>query len=150
MNYIQKTYINMKLGKLQKAWVDSLKNHPEKQMRGLLGVKKGNSYMACCLGELHCVAHRLKKKKLPFDGNVIRDEGNCSILSKSYEKYGLRNHSGRLKCYAYYHDGNFSLRPFDQSKAYVSLADMNDYGITWPEIATFVETYPNIVFTKSV
>lgn len=42
----------MELGTIQRAWVESLKAHPERKMTGRLGQREGLDYKACCLGEL--------------------------------------------------------------------------------------------------
>lgn len=128
----------MKLGKLQKMWVEQLRKHPERQTRGILGKGTPQDYQACCLGELHLCAHRLKKKKLPFVNGVVVDTTNTECLEYSYEKYGLRSDIGYLKGKSgEWRDG-------------FALAEMNDNSVPWTEIADFIEQNPEKVFTRSV
>ena len=127
----------MELGKIQKAWVKSLREHPERQCKNRLGYKEGSSYRACCLGEGLLTVCRMNKKKLPFlITGEISDKINRDCLQFSYKKLGLLDDNGRCE----------GLKYNDQQ----SLAQLNDNGYTWTEIADFIEKYPNIVFNKSV
>ena len=147
----------MKLGKIQKAWVESLKANPQRQMTNKLGKGTPKDYTACCLGELLCVRARLRKKKLPFtSNNIIRDGGFSSSISLdvSFNQLGLKSDIGQI---------DFSIDGakdwLNQSKpkskgietnGIFCLANMNDNGWTWPEIAEFIQKFPEAVFTKSV
>ena len=127
----------MTLGKIQQAWIDSLRKHPERQMEGKLGVGTPNNYKACCLGEALCVLARVNKKRLPFNLMNISDGGNMNYLSNGAEKLGLLDSRGQLK------DG-FKLKGSN------TLSAANDFGATWTEIADFIEAHPEAVFTKSI
>ena len=128
------------LGPLQKMWVESLKAHPERQTKGILGKGSARYYKACCLGELHLCYHRIKKIKLPFGSSeFIDNEGSMGALLNSYDKYGLWDGLGKLK-EPYIREG----RIID------SLAAMNDYGVSWHEIADYIQSNPENVFTYSV
>lgn len=128
-----------KLGKLQKAWVESLLAHPERQTDKILGEGTPKKYTACCLGEMHLTAFRLKKKKLPFENNCIIADGSKEVLSKVYEEYGLISDIGEFEEAVVIND-----------KTYFALSEMNDRGITWKEIANYIKQNPENVFTKSV
>jgi len=136
----------MELGKIQKAWIKSLREHPERQGKSQLGMKHGNSYKACCLGELLLTSCRIKKKAFPF--NVVGelrdktpdDEKGClGFLGNSWKKLGLKSDRG---C------GDKLV--VVKGKNYSNLASANDNGATWPEIADAVEADPENFFTKSV
>ena len=129
-----------KLGPLQELWLSQLEKYPERKMVGSLGKKtNGRNYQACCLGELHLCYYRLQKKKLPFEGGDIWDGDHDTLLAYSFKKYGLRSDNGRILSL---HGRYF--------KGHKNLANANDNGVTWPEIAAFIRKYPERVFTKSV
>ena len=123
------------MGPLQKMWITSLRKHPERQTTHELGKGTPRNYTACCLGELHLCAYRMKKKKLPFYNGLIKDDNRNAVLSHSYEKYGLKSESGSSK---------ISYMNEDQ------LSAMNDNGATWTEIADLIENNPEAFFDKSV
>jgi len=131
----------MKLGKLQGAWIQSLKKNPERQMSSQLGNGAPKCYTACCLGELHIVHHKLSKKKLPFDNGALRDGKHGTILGNSWRKYALRDSSGAFKT---------PVMLEDKDEKCVSLANMNDRGVTWTQIAEYVENNLDNVFTESI
>lgn len=140
----------MKLGKLQKAWIENLRKYPERQTINILGEKVGNSYKACCLGELLITSCRLKSKRFPFnDKGELVDGTNAfsdSILHKSYSSFGLKDRQGSFNPGAFF--GGVKIKGY--VKHFASLANMNDNGVTWLEIADFVESNPSLVFDKSV
>lgn len=139
----------MELGTLQKAWVKSLREHPERQSHAKLGQihnRETNNYTACCLGELKLVYCQLNNLPLPFneDGYITDSSGASSGSSQSYlvgswEKFGLRSDGGKIMV-SMEKDG----------RSFPSLAHANDGGITWAEIADYIEANPENVFTKSV
>lgn len=145
----------MELGPLQKEWVQSLRDHPERQMSHSLGRKseQGEGYKACCLGELHVIACR-KKGVEPFSNKGrIRDakpdndeyQDPYAMLEASWEEYGLIDNSGRfLKAI------EPKLELANTHKEITRLAQMNDSGYNWTEIADYIEKNPDNVFTKSV
>jgi hypothetical protein len=120
----------MKLGKLQKKWVRSLKAHPERQMSRQLGAGTKRKYTACCLGEAGLIMGTCV-----FKNGVLVEKKTHSpgVLKNSYKKMGLYTDHGGTE------DGD------------ISLAKLNDDGITtWPEIAYMIEAAPELFFTKSV
>ncbi len=133
----------MQLGKIQKAWIDSLKSNPERQATGQLGKGEPSSYKACCLGELHVIGCKLLGKPAPFNNNYICDYDPsypAGILHQVYLDYGLHNAAGT------------TLSPFSiEGRKFKSLVEANDrFGITWPQIAEAIEKDPANFFNKSV
>lgn len=48
---------DFRLGPLQTKWIQSLRDHPERQLKGSLGNRYADgSYKACCLGEAGLIA----------------------------------------------------------------------------------------------
>jgi len=138
---------NMELGRIQKEWVKSLREHPERQMSDFLGkVVDRDEYKACCLGELLCVRARLENKPPPFVYGSIWDGDNSSSLTSSYGGLGLRSNNGGFEI-------DEEIRIFMKDSRIEktdSLASLNDSGVKWPIIADFVEAFPDKIFTKSV
>lgn len=126
--------MKMELGPLQKAWVKELREHPERQLVGFLGKGSVSHYKACCLGQLHVCA----KGSEAFEGGIIEDSSEDSLFD-SFEKYGL------FTC-----NGAFVNSVIIKDAEYCSLALMNDNGLSWPEIADYIENNPENIFRESV
>ena len=133
------------LGPLQKMWVQSLREHPERQMGGQLGeVTKTGDYKACCLGELLICASNIGLATKDFKpGYDIKDTTNAKVIAsegylsaKTAEIVGLHTYAGALLTGNL--EGNYSL------------ASANDNGVSWTTIADYVETHPENIFKKSV
>lgn len=122
------------LGPIQKEWIQSLRDHPERQGRLYLEINGKR----CCLGELLVITtlHGITSTKtlggVLFDTTTI-SRNYCSGIGNS-ELLGLKNRLGGLRV---------------PCKGKTSLATMNDNGMTWAEIADYVEANPGDVFTKS-
>lgn len=128
----------MQLGPIQTEWIKSLREHPKRQLKNSLGKKEGFSYKACCLGELLCVAKKLAGEPEPFDEDGVlysRHHNNTRSYSSlfNHEKFGLRSNNGDL---------------YNSYAGYTCLAQMNDKGMTWPEIADYIEANSDNVFTE--
>jgi len=133
----------MELGPLQKEWVKSLREHPERQISTILGEKYSDgSYKACCLGELHICNSRMNGDLLKYCNNEMRD-GDTDYLEDSWDKYGLIDSKGSFA------NPQF-LEKVNHGALYHSLAEANDDGVDWLTIANFIESNPEEVFTKSV
>lgn len=120
----------MKLGPLQKKWVKSLKEHPERQQKNALGKGNEEKYTACCLGQAGLIMDTCY-----FRGGILVERGSLSgaVLTESYKKMGLRS------CVGFIDDTN------------KSLAGLNDDNYhTWVDIAYLIEAAPELFFTKSV
>lgn len=145
----------MELGPLQKQWVQSLREHPERQLKNALGRGEPESYRACCLGELHVLGCQFFHEPPPFDKGTIVDDPNdetedaVTCLGKHYEKYGLRALDGMLNVMVDKVTWP-RFKSYNGPKQFASLAGMNDGGLTWVEIADYIENNPDNVFTKSV
>lgn len=130
------------LGPLQKEWVKTLREHPERQHTGSLGYKDGDIWNLCCLGQLLVLAKG--ESVLSYLGNVYCNSSSTQ-LEKYYGDYGLKDEEGR-----FYDDNGHSISSLIGGTHFFSLADANDGGLTWPEIADFIEANPEKVFTKAV
>ncbi len=148
----------MKLGKYQKAWIKSLRDNHERQMKGALGSGTPENYKACCLGEGLLTICRLEKIPFPFlDDEIvdfapktITDENTCAldkstgVLISSYGKLGLKDDCGSFL-------NGFKLpargvkREFDLD----TLTAANDNGYSWLEIADLLESQPENFFVNS-
>lgn len=161
----------MELGPIQKAWVQSLREHPERQMRYVLGKGTPDNYTACCLGELHIIGCKMLNKPLLFETQLHikdcipiqveldekdlilqdEDEGDAGILRTSYNYYGLHSPRGEIKFGNDYKEDERLPKTKDGGfRPMFSLAEMNDNDYTWAEIADYIEKYPEAIFTKSV
>lgn len=120
------------LGPIQKKWIASLKAHPERQLKNVLGNGTPTKYQACCLGELGLIAGICEFNKY----GIIHEKGfklNDAELNETYSEVGLNSDNGSIK-------GD-----------YRCLALLNDdEHHTWPEIAYLVEAAPELFFNKSV
>ena len=132
-----------KLGPIQQAWVKSLREHPERQMYKHLGKGDKNNYQACCLGEAILVVCRLKGIEPNFIiGRLYDSNGDEKFPTITYTELGLNSSTGEL---------NEPLEIENKYKpTYFSLAEMNDFGFTWTEIADYIEANPDNVFTIAV
>lgn len=125
----------MKLGPIQEAWVKSLEDHPERQMKDKLGEGTESEYRACCLGEAKMVMYRAGWCKNPIEHGTLHSGGEDAQLSQlDRKKVGLRSGDGDAK----------------DETVKRSLAFMNDHGKTWPEIAAIIRENPSKYFFKSV
>jgi hypothetical protein len=146
------TQNKFELGPIQKEWVRRLREHPERQTMGQLGYKRSDldvPYRACCLGEGSILLCELNKKDLQWDKideteslyDLISNGCRDSLSDEDYTALGLRDKIGSFaKSYEY---------P-DTYNIYGSLAEMNDEGMTWIQIANYIEANPENVFVKSV
>lgn len=129
---LKELYMEQKfeMGPLQKLWVKTLREHPERQYKGYLGYKNEKEEKYCCLGQLHVLA---KGEAAFYSNNNVSDGVGLMVLNYSFSKYGLVSETGGI---------------IDSLSN--SLANMNDGDYTWPEIADFIEQNPEKVFTKAV
>jgi hypothetical protein len=120
----------LKPGPIQSKWLQSLKDHPERQMKFQLGKGTPENYKACCLGELALIA------------GIARFENG---KLKSFDSYGNQSLGG-IKDF----EAIGSLGEAEFYYATPSLSLLNDSRISWPEIAKYVEENFDAYFTKSV
>ena len=136
-----------KLGPIQKEWIRRLREHPERQTEGMLAAKVGDSYKACCLGEgllTLCEANKIEPMwKTRFDSDTVylhsvtpEDDEEYHVLKRNdFEGLGLRDQNGSFE---------------EALENYACLTEMNDDGVSWSEIADYIEQNPENVFVKSV
>jgi hypothetical protein len=118
----------MKLRQNQLAWIEALEAHPERQHKGKLGSEKDGM---CCLAQGADIVGMLDK---PY-GQDFSTDGNCNLLSSRVVKaLGLRSEIGGLS---------------EKVRNYYSLSSLNDYEMSWPEIAKLMRERPEIVFIES-
>lgn len=142
------------IGPLQEIWLNHLETHPGRQMTGKLGRLENNEnkvkYKACCLGQaLVCLKQFSQgdsfnvESLFAADGDMLEPGSNVRYdLTNSFHELGLRDSVGSFTGEVVYSKKD--------SSAICSLANLNDQGWTWSEIAKFVRSNPNRVFTKSV
>jgi hypothetical protein len=131
-------YFIMVLSELQEKWLVSLETSPaEKQTIGKLGVKVGDSYTACCLGELHVIACKEKGLGVPFGSRGMIEDNGFRHLLDSFKEYGLVNDVGWFKEFIVF-----------DNRTYHSLSELNDMGVSWKEIAKIIRENPENVFTN--
>jgi len=139
----------MKIGPIQEQWLQRLEQHPELQMRGYLGELTTNGYLACCLGEYLLTYKRIMGE----DISRLFHNGELWYSKRDNEKDGDKNLSS-LNIFTdlglYDEVGSFEGDSEDGGRKYNSLAEMNDNGVSWPEIAAYIRKYPEMVFTKSI
>lgn len=127
-----------KLGPIQTKWLQSLEAHPERQLKHRLGIKKSSddtSYQACCLGELGLIAGVCQWEGINLSTKKFSERG---VLLGVYKELGLYSPHGDKKTFA----NHLVSRE-------LSLAELNDSGTTWPEIAAIVRANPEGYFSKS-
>jgi len=135
------------IGPLQYAWLTELRAHPELQTPHVLGFKRGEEEGYCCLGLALICIHKNEGTEPVYcsvtnsllDPEPNREYNGTTLLQ--FEKIGLRTSMGSI---------NKSAIPFEDKPSDDSLAGLNDGGWSWPQIADFIEKYPESVFTKSV
>lgn len=119
----------MELGPTQKKWVEALRSGTYTQCNDALVSYNAQTGHAsyCCLGVADKLFNLVPNSKDNLYGSDYR-----GVL-------GLRTENGgflRL----------MTVNGYD----YTELTQMNDDGVTFEQIADFIETNPEIVFTKSV
>jgi hypothetical protein len=135
---------NQKLGPLQRKWVNYLKRNGHQQGEGSLGYLEHTAPLErelkmCCLG---AAGYKILKtciwdenEEMLFDG---KRDGSTTYLNHSYKKLGLYSGVGVVD---YKGDG----MGCDDAN---SLAELNDNGVSWYEIACYMEAAPELFFTK--
>lgn len=130
----------IKIGPLQEQWLQSLEQHPERQMYYWLGrQQEGGDYKACCLGEAGLVSGvcEWKNGKLCVKKEYVKNspEGDRdyerTLNYDSHKVIGFRDEGGSNR---------------DGTK---QLFNMNDENIPWPEIAAIIRKDPSDWFTHS-
>ncbi len=134
--------MKQELGPLQREWIEALRSGEFKQTTGCLfrtdGLKSGEVIPNCCLG-VACIVAEANGMELKFSesGGRMYVEGYGSRLPDEV-RYALNFHNdlGWLSS---------PLRIGDEQ--WTELADANDSGATFAQIADFAEANPEAVFT---
>ena len=139
-------------------WLKYLTDYPEKQgycMLGLVDRETKEIVQACCLG---AYIYTAKCKTLSFSPSRLRDEESrlaivdeYSVvhLASSYMELHLRSAGGMLSetiTIPLLHEYFPAWEASDDNTLPESLADLNDQGGTWPQIAKFINDHPERVF----
>lgn len=139
----------MELGQVQKAWIADMKKYPERQIDGKLGWIDSltGDIKACCLGQGVLTLCDIKGIKPSLENSFLCDidTKDYSYPTYSYKELGLRDDRAELKDGV---NGSVFGRVTKQDH-YYSLSQMNDGGITWKEIAHYMENHPDNVFVES-
>lgn len=129
----------MKLGPKQKKWIAFLKENGHLQGVGRLGKKDGNKIELCCLG----VAGLRIIRSCRWDGEILveKEQRATGTLLDSHGEIGLLSEMGEIR-----YPSKYRKRTTEPPH----LAEMNDEGYTWYEIACYLEAVPELFFSKSV
>ncbi len=139
-----------KLGPIQTEWVKTLREHPERQLKGSLGKNTEDGLKLCCLGQgLLVVLESEGKAPLWVDGKLLditstgSNYSDSQCLGYSYEKLGLKDKTG-----VFYKDKRVEIA------GSTSLAALNDghgdYEMDWYKIADVIEQNPELIFSHSL
>lgn len=150
----------MKLGPIQRKWVEDLRTYPERQIGGELGrIENDGTIKCCCLGQALLSLCEISKEDLtpnyiPGEGQVdsypevkkwLKEFGDDSYYAEdelhySYADIGLKSPTGKLSIPITYNNG----------PEFYDLAEANDSGVPWDVIADFIENNPKAVFNESL
>ena len=137
----------MELGPKQKEWVEALRSGKYEQGKSFLHTR---SSKFCCLG----IACDISKERLGlvvghFGDSVTYTGMDCFLPHCVIEDLRLNGDGGYFIDRATMNDpqGGALLALFKGIGECDSLADANDKDATFPEIADFIESNPELVFT---
>ena len=127
---------------VQLDWLAALKSGKFKQGIKALATNKNGEVTHCCLGvACEVLGDQLEKEEISFGGvRLVRFDGEGHYLSQKAKK--LLNMRDDL--------GNFSGPVNYKGLQYTHLAHMNDAGVPHSEIALFIESNPELIFTNHV
>lgn len=126
-----------KLGPLQEKWLQYLEQHPEQQIKEVLGEQDEDGEIGmCCLGAAAIVCDSAEWKDSVLTKRKRLFSGDSDQWFENYNLIGLRSFEG------------VASKPFCKEK-FVSLVVANDTGLTWPEIAAEIRKDPKNFFTES-
>jgi hypothetical protein len=125
------------LGPLQEKWLKELESEKYKQGRGYLCQKaEDDSNVYCCLGIAAEFVLNISPIRLIHEATC--EFGGFRQFLRDFDRMGLDSDVGSL------------ITPFYLKEQRIkSLADMNDKGWTFKEIAAYIRSNPENVFTKS-
>lgn len=130
-----------KLGPLQEKWLQELESGKHEQVGQTLCVQMGNERSYCCLG-VACefvLGMRPEVESRRGDGlEIISFYGFASVMP-SWEKLGLRSENGSFIKGLMFNHRYFSC-----------LTEMNDFGMSFKDIAAYIRSNPENVFVESL
>lgn len=132
--------MTFKFTDLQEKWLTALENGEYPQCEGRL--RKESGY--CCLGVAADLIDNTAWRRIP---PIATREGGWSWheeldVLKVYEELNLRGRTGLIDWELYKGEKE---HPF---RIYADLAELNDQGHSFAEIAAFIRENPTLVFTK--
>lgn len=131
------------LGPIQQAWIKELREHPERQLKNHLGRKDDEGIKLCCLGQGLCILDLINGVESVFTENAwLVDGSDRRSLAVSHSSLGLHDSLGYFKDPVTHNDTKID--------GYDSLAQCNDSGMSWPQIADLIEKHADKIFTHSV
>lgn len=137
----------MKLGKLQTEWVNTLKEKPNLQYKGQLGMEdEDHNWKYCCLGMAEVILCESKGRKPNTKVGVLKEMlfdkyGNVATIG-NYDDMGLLSKEGKFKIPAIINGEEFY--------SLASANDSHETPVSWIDIANYIESNPENVFNKSV
>lgn len=127
------------MNKNARKWVEALRSDEYLQGTGLLAVQEGGSTFYCCLG-VACELFR-KENELDISPKSELHKGRMALLYES-EKYHLPPQVQEWLGLSHA-DGGY----LEEDDSTTTLANENDHGATFEEIATIIESEPRGLFT---
>lgn len=125
---------------LQEIWLNILETADlSVQTKDVLGFKTEDNeagYRACCLGEAQLCINRLEGIELFINNKIFSGKMDTELDLTSYKKLNLTSPTGHFKKEFKYLNGDGSL------------ANLNDNGYTWKQIAKIIRKNPRNVFTN--
>jgi hypothetical protein len=124
---------------VMRIWVDALRSGEYTQGRGCLKSTSGNH---CCLGvlcELYDKNNEEKLAKLEVEGMVFFNENSRLTPMKVVDWAGLHSSDGSINNSGLSDIYGFGLNSLELPELWESLANLNDRGSSFQQIADFIE-----------
>ncbi len=135
----------LKLGPIQTQWLADLRANGHLQMKNQLGKvdEKGEIIGLCCLGQFIVTRSKcLNIENIILNSDLYSYSISLSSTSiRNFESYGLINEYGYC---------NTTKGIVIGDNKFTSLANANDGGVTWKELADIIEANPENFFTHAV
>lgn len=145
----------MELGPLQKEWVQYLRDNGHLQGSTHLGKKNietGEIIQLCCLGAAELLICKNEGREPKWhDRGLLCSIGTNGISSTAVlnipDRIGLKSTNGGIILTL---SGKLQYLAMYKNKPYTSLADLNDVGMPWSDIADIIEQNVDKLFSRSV
>ena len=130
----------MKLGPIQEQWLKELESGKWGQGPNFLGIPEENKW--CCLGvALQILKCGATDQGFLWDGNFSSYEN----LMVSHVRLGLRDGNGTFTSSILTEEQKNIIGEADHG----SLTEMNDAGVSFTKIASFIRSKPEVVFVEA-